>query len=272
MRSISSRSWARFTTFTCPKRGGAVEHDARLLPPPPGDGLQLLAIAPHPDDAEIGAGGTLALHAARGYRVGILDLTRGELGSNGTPEERLAEAERAAAVLGLAWRGNLGLPDRGLAASSGQVAELVRVLRRLRPRVVLLPSPTDAHPDHRTATALAEEALMSAGLPKWDPATPAHRVERVLYYFVDPPVHPSLLVDVSGYLEVKMQALRCHASQFLPGPGRTPTALNGGHYLARVEYQARYLGAACGREAAEAFAGRVLPVCSDLFAPTVLCG
>jgi len=249
-----------------------VEHDARLLPPPPGDGLQLLAIAPHPDDAEIGAGGTLALHAARGYRVGILDLTRGELGSNGTPEERLAEAERAAAVLGLAWRGNLGLPDRGLAASSGQVAELVRVLRRLRPRVVLLPSPTDAHPDHRAATALAEEALMSAGLPKWDPATPAHRVERVLYYFVDPPVHPSLLVDVSGYLEVKMQALRCHASQFLPGPGRTPTALNGGHYLARVEYQARYLGAACGREAAEAFAGRVLPVCSDLFAATVLCG
>ncbi|MEW6547493.1 MAG: bacillithiol biosynthesis deacetylase BshB1 [Bacillota bacterium] len=237
---------------------------------PPGC-IDLLAIAPHPDDAEIGAGATLALHARRGYRVGILDLSRGELGTNGTAEERLAEAQEAARVLGLAWRGNLGLADRGLQPEPQRVTELALMLRRLRPRVVLLPSPSDAHPDHRAAGILAREALMSAGLPRWDPTTPSHRAQRVLYYFVDPPVAPSLLVDVSGYLEVKMRALRCHASQFLPGPGRVPTVLNDGHYLVRVEAQARYLGAMMGREAAEAFSAAELPLFSDLVAWSLRC-
>ncbi|MDI6893222.1 MAG: bacillithiol biosynthesis deacetylase BshB1 [Bacillota bacterium] len=257
---------------TGPGTGSAPGEVLTLLAVAPGEALDLLAIAPHPDDAEIGAGATLALHAARGHRVGVLDLTRGELGTNGTPEERLREAGEAARVLGLAWRGNLGLPDRGLAVHPGAVAQLARTIRRLRPRVVLLPSPTDGHPDHRTATALAREAVMSAGLPKWDPETLAHRVERVLYYFVDPPVHPSLLVDGSGYLEVKMRALRCHASQFLPGPGRMPTVLNDGHYLARVEHQARYLGASCGRQDAEAFSTPAPPVLSNLVTWTLLSG
>ena len=236
----------------------------QILPPAPEEGLDLLAVAPHPDDAEIGAGATLALHVDRGHRVGVLDLTRGELGTNGTPEERLAEAREAARVLGLAWRGNLGLPDRGLVPGSAQVAELVRLLRTLRPRVVLLPWGEDAHPDHRAASLLARDAVMTAGLPRWDPSTPAHRPRRVLYYFVDPPVAPSLLVDVSGHLGAKMRALRCHASQFLPGPGRLPTPLNDGHYLARVEAQARYLGASVGCEAAEPFRADGLPVVADL--------
>ncbi|MDI7250893.1 MAG: bacillithiol biosynthesis deacetylase BshB1, partial [Bacillota bacterium] len=180
------------------------------------------------------------------------------------------EAREAARVLGLAWRGNLGLPDRGLAAgptfgsAPGPTGGLVRLLRILRPRVVLLPSEGDSHPDHRAASLLAREGIMSAGLPRWDPSTPAHRPRRVLYYFVDPPVAPSLLVDVSGHLDTKMRALRCHASQFLPGPDRLPTVLNDGHYLARVEAQARYLGASLRCEAAEPFRAAELPLLADL--------
>lgn len=235
--------------------------------------LDILAIAPHPDDAEIGAGGTLAQHVARGYRVGICDLTRGELGTNGTAAERLAEAEEAAKVLGLAWRGNLGLPDRGLQVHPDTVGRLALLLRQLAPRVLLVPAVHDSHPDHQTASRLCYEAVMTASLPRWQPdpglalpcdPPPAHRPAQILYYFVDRPVDPSLLVDVSGFLPRKMEALRCHASQFIYREGRTPTDLNDGHYLRRVEMQARYLGALVGREAAEPFLTSGPRVVTDL--------
>ena len=114
--------------------------------------VDLLVFGPHPDDIEIGLAGTVALHAALGFRVGLCDLTRGELGSNGTPEEREAEAEAARAVLGAAWRVNLKWPDGGIDGHDGQIADVVRLMRACRPRAVALPYWNDRHPDHRAAS------------------------------------------------------------------------------------------------------------------------
>ena len=126
--------------------------------------VDLLAFGPHPDDLEIGLGGTLAKHAAKGYSVGLCDLTRGEMSSNGTPEERMQEAEEARQVLGAAWRENLGFPDRGIGTSPNHVHKVVELIRRFRPRVVALPFWEDRHPDHVASARMLREAVFNAKL------------------------------------------------------------------------------------------------------------
>src|SRR6476619_6395714 len=127
------------------------------------DPVDLLVFGPHPDDIEIGIGGTVAKHTAGGVRVGLCDLTAGEMGSNGTVEGRLAEADAAAKLLGVSWRVNLGLPDRGLHSTADHVKLIASLVRRTRPRTVALPYWSDRHPDHVAASALANEAVFSAG-------------------------------------------------------------------------------------------------------------
>src|SRR5690349_14071041 len=126
--------------------------------------VDLLVFGPHPDDIEIGLGGTVALHAAFGFRVGLCDLTRGELGSNGTPEERVTEAEEARGVLGADWRVNLGWPDGGISGTDNQLRDVVRVIRRSRPATVALPYWDDRHPDHRAASDVLARAAFKSGL------------------------------------------------------------------------------------------------------------
>ncbi len=215
--------------------------------------LDLLCVAPHPDDAEMGVGGVLALCARAGARVGVLDLTRGELASNGTPQERLREGAEAAAALGLTWRGQLGLPDRGLHNAAG-AGELVGALRRTRPALVLIPHPDDPHPDHGAAGTLAREAVFSAGLrrvagPDWAAGAGATRPRGVLQYCINGWTAPAVAIDVTGVYEVKRRALRAHASQF--GSAEVPTRLNNGQALAQVEARDRYLGASIGASFAE---------------------
>ena len=129
--------------------------------------VHLLAIGPHPDDIEIGIGGIVAKHAALGLKVGLCDLTAGEMGSNGTVEERLAEAEVAREVLGARWRVNLRLPDRAIGADPSHLVTIASLVRRAQPRVVALPYWSDRHPDHVTASKVLTDAVFNAGLRRF---------------------------------------------------------------------------------------------------------
>lgn len=214
--------------------------------------LDLLAFAPHPDDAELGAGGILAAHAALGLAVGVVDLTRGEMGENGDAELRAREAAAAARVLGLAARENLALPDAALAADEEGIARAVAAIRRFRPRLVLAPYWDDPHPDHRAASALVAAACFKAGLSKYLPGLPAHRPERLLYYFVYTDVPPSLIVDVSGAYPRKEAALAAYRSQFLRETGgEVPTPINDPAFLRRIRARDARWGASIGAEYGE---------------------
>ena len=185
--------------------------------------VDLLAFGPHPDDIEIGMAATVAKHASLGFRVGLCDLTRGELGSNGTPEERVAEGEAAAALLGAAWRVNLGLPDGALTDTDPHVRAIVDIVRSARPAAIAVPFADDRHPDHRRAAALLASAVFKAGLRRYPAAGAPWHAQWVCAYFINDSAPPSFVVDVSDVYDLKRRALACHASQFDPLPRTPPT-------------------------------------------------
>jgi bacillithiol biosynthesis deacetylase BshB1 len=180
--------------------------------------VDLLAIAAHRDDVELTCGGTLAKAVQAGHRVGIIDLTQGEMGTRGDASMRAAEAERAAKTLGVAIRLNAEMRDAHLANDDRSRAILVELIRRTRPRVVILPFPVGRHPDHRIASELGRDACYLAGLAKYEPGQggEAHRPYKLLYALAyrEDPVKPTFVVDISDVFETKMQAIRCYASQF----------------------------------------------------------
>ena len=157
--------------------------------------VDVLVFGPHPDDIEIGIGGTVAKHARLGHRVGLCDLTAGEMGSNGTVAERLAEAEAARAVLGAAWRTNLRLPDRAIGSSPEHLRAVAGLVRCARPASVALPYWSDRHPDHVRASELLTEAVFSAGLRRFDASGEAWKPGAVFYYFINDHAAPSFVVD-----------------------------------------------------------------------------
>ncbi len=179
--------------------------------------VDVLAIAAHRDDAELTCGGTLIRAADQGHRTGVLDLTRGEMGTRGSADLRGREADAAAEVMGLSVRLNAGLPDAGVRNTPDARERLVAHLRRLRPRVVILPFREGRHPDHRIASELGRDACYLAGLEKYGPDDePPHRPHKVLYALAyrEDPVRPTFVVDVSEQFERKMEAIRCYGSQF----------------------------------------------------------
>lgn len=176
--------------------------------------LDWLCLAPHPDDAEIGAGGTLIRVGDAGQAVGVLELSRGEMGTLGTPEVRMEECVAAAVHLGLKWRGTLGLPDGDLRDEPAQARALAAALRQLRPRVLVVPHPSDRHPDHYGAYALARRALHLAGLHQAQVAGEPHRPARVLLFQGNADIRPHVLVDVAASLPRWEAAIRAHRSQF----------------------------------------------------------
>ncbi|WP_425145693.1 PIG-L family deacetylase [Deinococcus sp.] len=182
------------------------------LPNPPP--LDWLALAPHPDDAEIGAGGTLLRLSHSGKRTGILELTRGEGGTLGDPDTREAECVAAARLLGLSWRGQLELPDGGLMDIPEQARALAVALRLTRPRVLVVPHHLDRHPDHFGAYHLTKRAIHLAQLARAEvPGTP-HRVARVLLYQGNADITANILIDVESVLPAWEAAIRAHVSQF----------------------------------------------------------
>lgn len=178
--------------------------------------VDILAIAPHPDDVELTCGGTLVKSADQGYATGILDLTRGETATRGTPELRAEEAARAAEILGVSVRENAGLPDAGLFNTTRNREVVAGVLRRLQPRVVILPFFRGRHPDHRIASELGRDACFLAKLGNFS-GGPAHKTHKILYALAyrEDPVKPTFVVGLTEEQHArKLEAIRCYASQF----------------------------------------------------------
>ena len=178
--------------------------------------LDILAIAAHRDDVEITIGGTLIKMSDQGYRVGVLDLTQGEMGSYGTPQSRKKEAAQAADILGLTMRENLQLPDARIENSYANKMKLVKILRQYKPEILILPYWKGRHPDHYTTPKLVYEAAFLSGLKKLSAAGEKHRPRKIVYsmaYYADE--RPSFLVDITDVMERKLAAVRAYSSQFL---------------------------------------------------------
>jgi len=214
--------------------------------------VDLLVFGPHPDDIEIGLGGIVAHHVVKGLRVGLCDLTGGEMGSNGTVEERHAEAEAARVVLGAEWRENLGWPDRQIGKDPAHLEQAVSLIRRHRPRTVAMPYWSDRHPDHVAASTLLTEAVFNSGLRRYRPSEDAWKPDWICYYFINDAVQPSFVVDVSSCYDRKRKALDCHVSQFQSSrPDATATRLNASAFRRLIESRDAQFGALAGVEWAE---------------------
>jgi bacillithiol biosynthesis deacetylase BshB1 len=227
--------------------------------------VDLLVFGPHPDDLEIGLGGAIARHTALGLQVGLCDLTAGEMSSNGTVEERLAEAEAARQVLGAAWRHNMRWPDREIGKHPDHLVQAVDVIRRYRPRVVAAPHWSDRHPDHVAASVVLTEAVFNSGLRRLRTELDAWKPEWVCYYFINDSERPSFVIDVTDQYERKRQALDCHASQFGLHSERTATRLNTPLFRQLIESRDAQYGALAGVTWAEGIVVREPIVRPTLF-------
>lgn len=234
--------------------------------------LDILALAAHPDDVELGCGGTLALHASLGQKVGIVDLTRGELGTRGTPELRAKEAAAAAEILGAAVRDNLGLKDGFFQNDPEHQLKVVRAIRKYRPAVVLANAITDRHIDHGKGAALAYDACFLSGLAKIEtrdddgmiqqPWRPLH----VYHYIQSHYIVPDFVVDISKFWETKIEAIRAFKSQFYDPSNKEPdTYISSPAFLKMVESRAQELGHTIGATYGEGFTVRRTPGVNSLF-------
>lgn len=230
--------------------------------------FDIAAFFAHADDAELTCGGTLALEASRGRRVAIVDLTRGESGSRGTPETRAAEAQAAARILGAEHRESLGLPDSRLVAAPEMRDVVVAAVRRLRPRLVLLPHWEQRHPDHTAASRLVYDAWFVSGLRNYRPELgAAFRPAKLVYVpsvteSVEAP--PTFVVDVTAAWETKLKALAAYESQFRPTAADAPNPLDG--FRAAAELSARRAGQRIGVAYGEGFVTREPLQVQDLLA------
>jgi len=228
--------------------------------------IDVLVFGPHPDDLEIGLGGTIARRAAMGDSIGLCDLTAGELGSNGTPEERRAEAQEAARVLGAAWRENLGWPDGGIVPTSDILRSAIDLIRRHRPKTVAIPYWEDRHPDHGAASRVLDLAAFRSGLRRVVTDFDAWRPDWICYYFINDSVTPSFVVDVSTYYDKKRAALACHRSQFAPsGSSAVDTRLTAATFKQLIESRDAQFGARLGVPFAEGVVVREPVSRSSLF-------
>jgi len=215
--------------------------------------LDVLAIAAHPDDVEQTCGGTLIRMAETGYRAGVLDLTAGDMGTRGTPDLRIEESRAAASHLLLSWRQNLRWPDARLENNIGARMTLAGVIRRIRPRTVILPYWAGRHPDHFRAAEIGYEACFLAGLRKLEEDVPPHRPFKILYSSLYANVTPSFVVDISRQFERRMTALLSYVSQY--GDSDTGSDLFPSHteIRERLAAIARYYGNLIGVKYGEPF-------------------
>jgi len=222
--------------------------------------LDILVIAAHPDDAELGAGGSIVKAVNEGLRVGILDLTRGELGTRGTPETRDQEAKAAAKILGTIFRENADLPDGFLANTKEFQLKIVPFIRKYQPDIVLANAVNDRHPDHAKASKLISDACFLSGLraieTDWEDAKQESWRPKAIYHFIqDYYIHPDFIVDITDAWETKMKAVKAFSSQFYQGKGDkgpvTPISTAG--FIQSLEARAREYGRLIKSEFGEGF-------------------
>lgn len=218
--------------------------------------VDILAIFAHPDDMELTVGGTLLKMKSLGYKTGALDVTQGEMGTRGTVEGRAEEAVEAAKILKLDVRENLGLPDGHVFADDESRTKLVRVLRRLKPKVILTHQDGDPHPDHNHIVQLVRESARLASMRKYDEDFGQERINvpMVAHNTFSRSVIPSFIVDISDFLEEKMNAIKAHRSQFYdPNSTEPETRLTNKAFLEELETRSRYFGSLIGVAAGEPF-------------------
>lgn len=232
--------------------------------------LHILAIAVHPDDLELGAGGTLAKHAKMGQAVGIVDLTKGELGTRGTPELRLQEAADAAAIMELAVRENLGMRDGFLVNDEAHQLELIKYIRKYQPDIVIANALEDRHPDHGKSGKLIADACFLAGLRKIETtldrvAQAPWRPKRVYHMIQDRFIEPTFIVDVTDTHQIKMEAIKAYKSQFHnPDSDEPLTYIAQGGFLDAIEARSLLLGKRIGVKYGEGFICENLPGIDNL--------
>lgn len=232
--------------------------------------LDILAIGVHPDDLELGCAGTLIKHVQMGQKVGILDLTRGELGTRGTPELRLQEAQEAANIMGLAVRENAGMADGFFQNDKEHQLQLIYYIRKYRPNVVIANAVEDRHPDHGRAGKLIADACFLAGLVKIETLhngepQAAWRPKRVYHMIQDRFLQPDFIVDITSTHDIKMDAIKAYKSQFHnPASGEPLTYISADGFLDKIKYRAALLGKRIGVEYGEGFTCENTPGISHL--------
>lgn len=221
--------------------------------------LNILAIGAHPDDVELGCGATLAKEIANGKKVGILDLTRGELGTRGTPEIRAVEAQRAAEILGVVVRENIGIPDGFFTNSKENQLKIIEVIRKYQPEIVLCNAVDDRHIDHGKGAKLTSDACFLSGLRRIETKSEGSpqqpwRPKLVYHYIQWKNLEPDFVVDVSGFIEKKCEAVFAYTSQFYDPKADAPdTPISSSNFKESISYRARDLGRLIGTEYAEGF-------------------
>jgi N-acetylglucosamine malate deacetylase 1 len=224
----------------------------------------VLAIAAHRDDVEQTCGGTLLRMAARGLRTAILDLTQGEAGTRGSAAERAREAEEAARILGVGWRQALTLPDGALENTLENRVAIVRILRQLRPRVVILPYWQARHPDHAVTGTLGYDACFLAGLKKIDTGSEPHRPFKIVYASLYADVRPSFVVDITPFIEQRQQALMAYRSQYANQSAGSSLFVPEEEIRERTFAEARHYGLLAGVRYGEPFIQREVGLVDDL--------
>lgn len=225
---------------------------------------EVLAIAAHRDDVEQTCGGTLLRMQSLGVSTAILDLTRGEAGTRGSAEERAAEAAEAARILGVGWREALDIPDGRVENTWENRLKIVEVLRRARPRVVILPYWTGRHPDHYTASTLGYEACFLAGLAKIDTGLAPHRPFKIIYAALYADVRPSFVVDITPFIEDRHRALMAYHSQYANQSAGSGLFVPEEEIRERTFAEARHYGTLAGVRYAEPFVQKEVSLVDDL--------
>lgn len=218
--------------------------------------VNILAIFAHPDDVELCVGGTLLKMKSLGYKTGVLDVTRGEMGTRGTPEIRAEEANEAARILQLDLRENLELPDGHVFVNNESRTRLVRILRRLKPQIILTHQFDDPHPDHNAIAGLVRESARLSSMQKYDGEFGSERIKVpiVAHNTFSARVIPSFVVDISEFLDEKMKSILAYKSQFHnPNSNEPETRLTNKNFLLELENRSRYFGSLIGVEAGEPF-------------------
>ncbi len=233
--------------------------------------IDILAIGIHPDDVELSCSGTIAKHIALGKKVGILDLTQGELGTRGNAELRTKEANEAAIILGVSFRTQLNLKDCFFENNEENQKKIIEIIRKHQPEIILCNAISDRHPDHGRASKLVSDSSFYSGLIKIETHTDnkiqqAWRPKAVYHYIQDQYIHPDFVIDISDFIDIKHKAIMAYSSQFYnPSSNEPETPISSKHFIESVNSKMSILGRDIGVKFAEGFTVNRYPGINSLF-------